>query len=509
MFKLKEEDIGYLFFLTLTLYISFFYMLGDVALFDLDEGAFSEATREMVASGNYLTTYLNGELRFDKPILIYWLQSFSVHFFGLNEYGVRFPSALFASLWAFSIYFFVRYFYDEKRAFMSAFFMIVSLQIAFIAKAAIADALLNFFIAISMFTIYLYYEKREKKYIYATFLYIALGVLTKGPVAIMIPFIVSGIFFAVQKESVLWLKTIFNPIGILIFIALVAPWYTLEYLDQGEKFINGFFLKHNLSRFSDALEEHNGSYFYFLPVLLLGTLPFTALLFKAFKIDTPLHRFLTIWFWFVFLFFSFSGTKLPHYVIYGYTPLFILMSGVVFKERFWIILPPLLFMFFVFMLPIVLDHITIKDKFFNALMAESKKHFDMAYRAGAFLVIISFILLMIKCRDHLKTVFLTGILFSLYFNNVFIPTVGEIKQEPIKQMVHFIKSDPTLYQKEIYMSGINVPTFSFYLEKITKRKGSKEGDLILTKSTALKNFTHYKEIKRISAYVLIEKGKQP
>jgi len=65
------------------LFFSFFAPLGVVALFNLDEGAFGEATREMVASGNYLTTYLNGELRFDKPILIYWFQSLSVRFLGL------------------------------------------------------------------------------------------------------------------------------------------------------------------------------------------------------------------------------------------------------------------------------------------------------------------------------------------------------------------------------------------------------------------------------------------
>ena len=57
------------------LWIGFFWLLGDSALYDLDEGAFTEATREMFENGNFIATYLNGEPRYDKPILIYWLQA--------------------------------------------------------------------------------------------------------------------------------------------------------------------------------------------------------------------------------------------------------------------------------------------------------------------------------------------------------------------------------------------------------------------------------------------------
>ena len=79
--------------------ISFFMSLGGVALFDLDEGAFTAATFEMLLRHDYITTYLNGELRFDKPILIYWLQAISASLFGTNEWGFRLPSALAAACW--------------------------------------------------------------------------------------------------------------------------------------------------------------------------------------------------------------------------------------------------------------------------------------------------------------------------------------------------------------------------------------------------------------------------
>ena len=289
------------------IYLSFFFNLGNVPLFDLDEGAFSEATREMIASGNYITTYLGGEVRFDKPILIYWLQAASVKLFGLNEFALRLPSSLAATAWVLLLYKFVKYFYNSKIALLSAIFMASSLQISIIAKAAIADALLNLCIASSMFAIFLYIKTQKKLWLYITFAATGFGVLTKGPVAIMIPFVVTFIYFTLKRNLLFWLKSVFNPIGILIFLLIAGPWYWLEYQDQGMKFIEGFFFKHNLSRFENSFEGHSGSILYYIPVLLVGTIPHTGILLVAFsqlktwfKDDRIL--FLTLWFGFVFIF---------------------------------------------------------------------------------------------------------------------------------------------------------------------------------------------------------------
>ena len=75
--------------------------MGTTPLFDVDEGAFSEATREMLESGDFGFTFLNGKPRFDKPILVYWLQALSMSMFGLSEVGARMPSLVagIASAW--------------------------------------------------------------------------------------------------------------------------------------------------------------------------------------------------------------------------------------------------------------------------------------------------------------------------------------------------------------------------------------------------------------------------
>src|SRR5258706_15638061 len=78
---------------------AFFWNLGGAPLFDVDEGAFSQATLEMFQRGDYLSTYLNGVPRYDKPILVCWLQAAAVLGFGPTEFAFRLPSALCATLW--------------------------------------------------------------------------------------------------------------------------------------------------------------------------------------------------------------------------------------------------------------------------------------------------------------------------------------------------------------------------------------------------------------------------
>src|ERR671934_2382097 len=99
---------------------SFYWMLGAAPLFDVDEGAFSQATLEMFERGDFLSTYLNGEPRYDKPILVYWLQAVAVALAGPSEWAFRLPSALCATLWAWLTYLFARRHFDEERALLAA-----------------------------------------------------------------------------------------------------------------------------------------------------------------------------------------------------------------------------------------------------------------------------------------------------------------------------------------------------------------------------------------------------
>ena len=136
---------GPLLLLALAVGLAFFQNLGSAPLFDRDEGAFSEATREMVESGNYVSTTLNGEPRYDKPILTYYFQAVGVAVLGWNEWGLRFHSALAAALWVLAVWGFARREWDETTGWVAGILTATSLWVMVIGRAATADALLNLF----------------------------------------------------------------------------------------------------------------------------------------------------------------------------------------------------------------------------------------------------------------------------------------------------------------------------------------------------------------------------
>lgn len=494
--KTKSETTWQLVALATLIFVSFFAVLGAMPLFDINEGVFGEATREMVVSKNYLTTYLNGVLRFDKPILIYWLQLAAVKLFGLNEFAFRLPSALAGTAWATSIFLFVRKESGNRQAFLAAALMVLSLQVMVIAKAAMADALLNSCIAITMLSLLHHYSTGSKKFLLLAFAVAGLGMLTKGPIAIIIPFVVTFLFSLLEGKLKQWFKMIFNPTGILLFLAIALPWYLLEYRDQGMAFINGFFFKHNISRFSSVLEGHSGSLLYYIPVLILGMMPFTGLFFTVLlKLKTLLsnstNRFLLIWFVFVFIFFSISGTKLHHYIIYGYTPLFILMARALplMKHPKLLVLWPLTLFGALTLLPLILQKALsdISDRQIQALVNGAIELTGQTYLiiVIATIVGITIIQFLPRLSPDYKLI-ATGALFSLFINIYLTPLAGKLIQEPVKQAALLAKKEG---YKVVMWKTYN-PSFLVYSESFVEKRSPKPGEIVLTTVKQLDKLEH-------------------
>src|SRR5436190_6981238 len=189
---------------------SFFWMLGTPPLFDVDEGAFSQATLEMFQRGDFLSTYLNGQPRYDKPILVYWLQALAVTVIGPSEWAFRLPSALCATGWAWLTYLFARRHYGVDRALFAAVLLATSLGVHLIGRAATADALLNLLIAASMFAAWLHLSTGKRGWLYATHAAIGLGVLAKGPVAILVPLAVTLLFCLLRRDLRTWARAVFD-----------------------------------------------------------------------------------------------------------------------------------------------------------------------------------------------------------------------------------------------------------------------------------------------------------
>jgi 4-amino-4-deoxy-L-arabinose transferase-like glycosyltransferase len=477
--------------------MSFFVNLGGVPLFDLDEGAFSEATREMFERSDFISPYLNGKPRFDKPILIYWLQALSVSLFGMSEFAFRLPSALCATLWVMVVYAFVRQILDPRTALVAAIITATAAGVSVIGKAATADALLNLLLAAALLEAFRYYRERKVGQIYRVFLWAGLGVLAKGPIAVLIPFAVSLAFFVLRGEIRAWFGAAFNPVGLLILAAVALPWYVAQYWREGDAFIQGFFLRHNVGRFENPMEGHSGSLLYYVPIALLLVLPYTSILLKALtRIRDAARDDLTLYFWlwfgFVFVLFSLSATKLPHYLLYGVTPLFILMARYrdQLNSRLWAFLPPLLFLGILWLLPALTDLIQphVHDAYVKALLTESDQAFGRGYQVLLGMATLATVALaLIRYTPIWHRLLISGILSVTVLSLAVIPALARLQQEPIKQAALVAKREGY----RVVMWKLRTPSFNVYSRSLTERRRPLPGEIVLTKAHYLREFPDY------------------
>jgi len=477
--------------------LSLFFALGRSPLFDVDEGAFSQATLEMFQRGDFLSTYLNGEPRYDKPILIYWLQAASVQLIGASELAFRLPSAVCATVWAWFTFLFARRQYGLNTALLATGVMATSLGVYIIGRAATADALLNMLIAASMFSVWLHLETGRRAWLYAAFAAIGLGFLAKGPVAVLVPFAVSFLFCVLRRDLKTWSRAVFDPLGLLLFALIALPWYLVILQKEGWAFIEGFFLKHNVNRFGGTLQGHAGSLVYYFPIVLVGTLPFTALLIRvlarvrsAWRDD--LQCYLLLWFGFVFVFFSLSGTKLPHYVLYGMTGMFILMAVYApqLRSRFWALLPALLFFAFLAALPAIVNAVLpkVQDAYYREALADAGQYFGVGYFAFAAAGAVLTVYFMLERRIDLpRKLVASGVVAAIGLSAFVVPVGADLQQEPVKEAA--LLSRERGY--DVIMWRLNAPSFSVYYGRPTPSREPKPGDIVITKAKRLTELPAY------------------
>lgn len=500
-----------LFTLVLALSIALFFRLGDPPLFDVDEGAFSEATREMLARGDYVSTWLNGQPRFDKPILVYWLQSASVTLFGAGEFAFRLPSALAATAWIAAIAGFTRARFGSATGHAASFIAATTAGVLVIGRGATADALLNLFLALAMFDVMGYAADGSPRRRRRVFLWIALGLLAKGPVALLVVGGASCLGFALQGRIAAWRRALRDPLGWAILLAVAAPWYLLEYARRGDDFLAGFFMRHNVERFMAPLQGHGGGALYYLPALLLVLLPWSGLFLATLpglrrRRAEPLDAFLWSWFLFVFVFFSLAATKLPHYLLYGATPLFILMA----RRRQtpwpgWLVFgPPILLLAAVVLLPhglaywldagavhgipLGFDHVPPRPVpgAGNAYVREALGRADVfgpAWHAGAGLLLAAGLgLVLWRGGPPWPRLAATGLLCAAALGGLLLPALGALQQGPVKEAALLARRAGW----QVHSWRINVPSFSVYRAAVTPATSTpRAGQVILTRSDAL------------------------
>lgn len=320
--------------LFLMLAILFGFGLNRYGLFDVDEAIFAQATIEMRESGDYVTPTYNAEPRYHKPPMIYWLQSFSMEQFGETPLGARLPSAVAAFLLCLAMFLFVDRMTGRGRyALFATGILALNLSFMILARAAIADMVMNFFIFCCTMTLVanVYALKPSVMATWVAGVVFAAGLMTKGPVVALVPTIVVGTAILMNPHGFWHGMKAANPIILIVAILMgLFPWCQMIISAHGPDFFVEFIMKHNVERFFSGLgNTHTSSPYYYLAVVAIGFFPWVLIApsalwwqLKSFgknlrsdKLEDVLPALGLIWFVSVVLVFSFSQTKLVHYIV--------------------------------------------------------------------------------------------------------------------------------------------------------------------------------------------------
>ncbi|MGF1585638.1 MAG: ArnT family glycosyltransferase [Bacteroidales bacterium] len=317
----------------LSIYLLISSNIGGVSVYILDESKNASCAREMMERKDLIVPTFNYELRTDKPVLHYYFMMAGYQLFGVNAFGARFFSVIFGCLTLVITFLFAKKYYGIWTGIWAVLTLTSSLHYVLQFQLAVPDPYLIFFINASLMCFFVYWTDKRPVWIYLCYAAMALGTLTKGPVAAILPGLVFFVFLLVSRA--LTLKNIFSlrPFsGIVLYMIIALPWYILVHLKTNGEWTEGFFLRHNLERFTSTMEGHGGSFYYPLIYFFIGLLPFVILSIQSLWTTlkdktTEAGRFLFIVIGVVLVFFAFSKTQLPNYIVPLYPAFAIIISA--------------------------------------------------------------------------------------------------------------------------------------------------------------------------------------
>lgn len=314
-----------LFLIPLILYIG---LLAAIPQMEPDETRYSLIATAMNESGNYVTPHIKNTIYLEKPPLVSWVTAAFFKVLGENDFAARLFTGLCAWGCIILSYFIGRHFRDEKTGLYAAAILTVSCYHFFLGRINILDMPLTFFICLAIWLGYLALERQNQKYLFYLFYFVCgLTFLTKGLVGVLFPFAILIIWLIWVGQ---WQKILlfFSPVGILIFLIVVCPWVILAQKENPD-FLWFFFVQEHFLRFTTKMHGKMQPFYYFLPIILAGTIPWSVYIIKAWNnitfkdsfFKSNENKLLLVWFLFILLFYSVSSSKLITYIAPVFIPL--------------------------------------------------------------------------------------------------------------------------------------------------------------------------------------------
>jgi 4-amino-4-deoxy-L-arabinose transferase-like glycosyltransferase len=326
--------IGWAVLIVATLYVCYFSHLGAIGFVGPDEPRYAWIARDMAESGDWITPRLYGKPWFEKPPLFYWGAALSFKLFGVNEAAARLPSAVSALLATLALAWLALRLYGVETARWLLLFLPTTVGMIGFSHAAATDMPFSGMLTIAMVcaAVVLGLTRDENTPILPRTPWLALllfgfflglAVLAKGPAAIILS---GGAFFFWALFTKHWQDAfrLFHPVALSSFCLAALPWY-IACARRNPDFFRIFIIEHNFKRFLTPEFQHIQPFWFYLPVLLVAFLPWTALLvwtaiagcarIAESRTISPHSLFLLTWSAFVVLFFSLSRSKLPGYIL--------------------------------------------------------------------------------------------------------------------------------------------------------------------------------------------------
>jgi 4-amino-4-deoxy-L-arabinose transferase-like glycosyltransferase len=330
--------------LAATAFVTFFFGLGRLALLGPDEPRYAEIAREMFATGDWISPRLCGCLWFEKPALIYWMSALGYRFFGVSEFAARLPVAIAATLTVLLIYVVIRRLVSPRLALTTALVLLTSGMFIGYARVASPDMPLAATITLALLTGFLATQTNGRRRVLlwtVSFAALGLTMLAKGLAGIVLATLIFAVYFVWMRRAdfINWRELL---IGAIIFLMVIATWYVPVTMRHGYQFIYEFFIRHHFERFTSNEFGHPQPFYFFLPIAIAGIAPWSAFLVPAIarlrwlqpRADRrdALVAFAWVWAAVIIIFFSFSGSKLPGYILPAFPALAIVVGDQI--ERF-------------------------------------------------------------------------------------------------------------------------------------------------------------------------------
>ncbi|MDE2028341.1 MAG: glycosyltransferase family 39 protein, partial [Candidatus Omnitrophica bacterium] len=305
-----------------------------VSITDPDEAFYSLTAHEMVAHHEWMTPLIFGQPQFEKPPLTYWLIAAAFKTWGESPFTARLYPALFSVLGVLGLYFIgLMGFKDERKAFLSALALATSAFYIGMGKTVFTDMIFSVFILYAFAFFLLAYTDPRRQAVGLLGFYACggLSALTKTPLGFVILHMAVLLFLLYQRR-LNFMRSVWVPVGLMVFLAVSLPWYAAMYTHYGHAFTHEFFFNDHWRRFMEA-EHHGNDHWFFYPVTMLaGMFPWSLFLgtacFELFRKGpgSLMDHFSISWLVAVLVVFQPAHSKLASYILPLF-PALALMTG--------------------------------------------------------------------------------------------------------------------------------------------------------------------------------------